>query len=394
MNTMRIKFSFNLAALAVGLIAAHPAVALYKCVDEKGVTHYGDIMPLQCAKKPVVEMSKQGSVVRTFVHQQCSSCGHTSGETGAIAGRDFFFIGGMPPGESLTRDAYAAVQAKALANKLYDGVVFHDSYFEDMPPGFTPSSFRYEISVATDYAIAFGRNRYCARVPLNRSQMRKTVDFLNALNEPYKAGKKIFEWNVLTHSCAHVNHNALAAADIWSTWPMDRPLLISMFDFPVPKNEFVNLMQRTNDLPIDDLKALYQDRPARALLMNEGRLPTQPGALADLGVVIRPNEVYETQSRIIFYDEPITGSFQRRFDAILTQPRYFRLRDNLEYFAELYKRIQAERQPVEKYLASKPRMSPEEAIDFRVFYQRYYAYIEQAAREITKSLAVMNEKPR
>lgn len=66
MNIMRIKFSFNLAALAVGLIAANPAVALYKCVDEKGVTHYGDIMPLQCAKKPVVEMSKQGSVVRKF----------------------------------------------------------------------------------------------------------------------------------------------------------------------------------------------------------------------------------------------------------------------------------------------------------------------------------------
>ena len=38
---------------------------------------------------------------------------------------------------------------------------------------------------------------------------------------------------------------------MWSEWPTHRPLLISAFDFPVPKNEFVNLMRRTNDLPIN-----------------------------------------------------------------------------------------------------------------------------------------------
>ena len=63
---MRINFSFHLAALAFGLIASHPADALFKCVDEKGVTHYGDVMPHQCDKKPVVEMSKQGSIVRKY----------------------------------------------------------------------------------------------------------------------------------------------------------------------------------------------------------------------------------------------------------------------------------------------------------------------------------------
>lgn len=66
MKTMRINFSFHLAALAFGLIASHPADALFKCVDEKGVTHYGDVMPHQCDKKPVVEMSKQGSIVRKY----------------------------------------------------------------------------------------------------------------------------------------------------------------------------------------------------------------------------------------------------------------------------------------------------------------------------------------
>ena len=58
---------------------------------------------------------------------------------------------------------------------------------------------------------------------------------------------------------------------------MDRFILFAMFDFPVPKNEFVNLLYRTNDLPIDDLDALYDDEGSRRLLMQEGRLPTQPG---------------------------------------------------------------------------------------------------------------------
>ena len=66
MNITRMKNLFNPAVCALLLVAATSAHALYKCVDEKGVTHYGDTMPPQCAKKPVVEMSQQGSVVRKF----------------------------------------------------------------------------------------------------------------------------------------------------------------------------------------------------------------------------------------------------------------------------------------------------------------------------------------
>ena len=59
--TMRTIF---LATMWAILLVANPAFALFKCTDEKGVTHYGDTMPPQCDKKPIVEMSQQGSVVR------------------------------------------------------------------------------------------------------------------------------------------------------------------------------------------------------------------------------------------------------------------------------------------------------------------------------------------
>ncbi len=52
--------------IIAGSLCAFPAQALFKCVDEKGVTHYGDTMPPQCAAKPVSEMNKQGLVVKKY----------------------------------------------------------------------------------------------------------------------------------------------------------------------------------------------------------------------------------------------------------------------------------------------------------------------------------------
>ena len=66
MTNMSMKSVCSLSAFALAMIAAAPVHALYKCVDEKGVTHYGDVMPWQCEKKPVVEMSNQGSVIRKY----------------------------------------------------------------------------------------------------------------------------------------------------------------------------------------------------------------------------------------------------------------------------------------------------------------------------------------
>lgn len=310
----------------------------------------------------------------------------------AVEGRNFFFDGSLAPGQGVTRATYRTVQARAQAMKIFDPIDFHEEYFDDMPPDFTRADYRYEISIATDYAISFARNRYCARVPLSAAQMRKSIAYLNTLNEPYRTGQQIFDWNVLSRNCSHVNHNTLAAAGVWFYWPMDRFVLVSAFDFPVPKNEFVNLMERTNDRPIHDPEAMFKDQQARAMLLNEARLPTAPGAIADLGVLRLPNDLYVTKSRIIFYDEALTGSFQRRFDAILSQPRYFRLRDNLQHFAYLYQKIAAERLPVETYLARHPGIPKAEADEFKVFYRRYLDYIDEQIRVVHRDLELLDQR--
>ena len=53
------KLLFLLVALA-----ASDALAAFRCVDEKGITHIGDTPPAACSKVPMFEISRSGSVLR------------------------------------------------------------------------------------------------------------------------------------------------------------------------------------------------------------------------------------------------------------------------------------------------------------------------------------------
>jgi hypothetical protein len=208
------------------------------------------------------------------------------------------------------------------------------------------------------------------------------------LNAPYRTGEKEFRWNVLSNNCSHMTHNALAVAGIWETVGVDQPAFIAAFNFPVPKNEFVNLMQRTNDLPLDDLLALYGDETARHDLMTSGRLPTRAGSLAEAAPVMPNNDLYETRSRLIFYDP--TGRYQRDFETILGDSRYLDLRTNLTYFAALYQRLKAERKPLDWYLADGRRIPGPGAQDFPAFYQRFYQYVDRESAAVDAKLAALD----
>ncbi len=299
----------------------------------------------------------------------------------ATDGRAFFFNGGLGPQERLTRAAYERTQAEAQRKGLLDGIVFHEKVFDDMPAGMDRRDYMYEVSIGTDYAIGFARDRYCARVPLSRTQMVKVVDYLNAVNAEYKDGKKDFEWNVVQNNCTHLAHNALAAAGIWNEWETDRSIRISAFDFPVQKNEFVNLMRRTNDTDLTDLHALYADDAVRRDLMENDRLPIEPGALAEAEPIIQQNDIYNTRLHLLFYDDPVFGSYESNFRTIFAEPRYTDIRANLQWFASRYRAAAAQRTPME---ASSARDG------FAAFAQRFYDHVDRDAAAVEARLAALS----
>jgi hypothetical protein len=255
----------------------------------------------------------------------------------AAEGRDFVFRGALQRHEPLTHQSYERTQNRAKADGVLDGIEFHEHEFRDKPHDMSRRDYMYEISVGTDYAVSFGREVYSAKLPLDRRRMGIIVDFLNALNAPYRDGKRVYRWSVFNNNCSHVAHNALAKAGIWAPWPTGEFVVTAAFNFPVPKNEFVDLLVQANDLPVADPRALFADGVARRALLDWDSLPTAPGALAMLQSAAAENQIYDVERlRLIFYEVPLWGKYQRQFARIFREPRYFSLPANLTYFAAAY----------------------------------------------------------
>jgi hypothetical protein len=301
----------------------------------------------------------------------------------ATPGRSFFYEGGLAPGERLTRAAFARVQGQAEALGLLDGIAFRPELAADRPAGMSERDYHYALSVGTDYAIGLARGRYCARVPLSRAQMARVVAFLNAKNALYRDGARDFDSSLFRDNCVHLPHNALAAADVWAEWPTDMCLPLAMLDFPVPKNDFVNLVRRTNDLPLDDLARLFDDAAARRLVLEFGRLPNEPGALASSTPVHAPNDMFETKVSLIFYDAEPFGPYPGWFQDIFHAPRLIDARANLAHFAALYAGLAAARRPVAFW---ETRVPPRDRAAFAQFYAGYYARLDTLRRDIAQRL--------
>jgi hypothetical protein len=298
----------------------------------------------------------------------------------AIPGRDFFYHGDLKPGQPLTRAIYDATKARAKRLGLYDAIRFHDDVFDDMPKGYTREAYKYEVSIATDYAIGYGRDRYCARVPVTAAEMARIVAYLNGLNEPYRDGKAEYEWDVFSDNCIHVAHNALAAIGFWPVWPTHRPFLISLFDFPVPKNEFVNIMRRANDMRIGDPMTAWNDKSTRRALLAGEDLPRRPGALATFEPATQVNAVYNTDLQLIFYDDPVFGNYETWYRQIAAEPRYTDLQADQRTYRDLYARIEDNRRPLGWWLKTHPALRSQP--DFPIFYARFYDDIEHAASSL------------
>lgn len=283
----------------------------------------------------------------------------------AVEGREFLWRGALAPGERLTREAYERTQALAKAQDCLAGVAFHQEFLRDKPAGMSDRDFMYEISVATDYGAQFGRDSFRARIPLDRARMGALVDYLNALNAPYRAGQRLYRWRLFSDNCVHVAYNALAAAGFCAPWPTGRFIALAAFNFPVPKNAFVDVLRRANALPLDDARFLYEDEAARRALLSTGTLPAAPGALASHHPALAGNDVYDVaRLRLIFFENPRWGPYRRWCREIFSTPYYTSLPENFRHFAALCAAALARPRP--RHLSG-PRLA------FQLRYEDYLA---------------------
>ena len=291
----------------------------------------------------------------------------------AIPGRELFYQGNLGPDDRVTEQAVEAVTQQAIDLGLYDGLELLDDVKEK-----NLTDFVREESVGTDFALTFARSIFCARLPVTKAMMQEMVLYLNDLNNQYRTGQKEYHWEGLHDNCAHVTRNALAAASIWK--PTKAGGKGVRHEMAIPANEYLNLVLRSDEFPLEDFEAILQDEEAHDSLLEFGWLPAHHGALIKTLDIRRANDVFDTDFHL-FLLEPPGSKKTKHTERFLYDPKYYDLKPNLRMYKDRYEKILDDKPADEGKLLRGDR--------HRSVLHRYYEYIDAQLDDVTKKLTAL-----
>ncbi|MGH6920347.1 MAG: hypothetical protein ACREJ0_21900, partial [Geminicoccaceae bacterium] len=292
----------------------------------------------------------------------------------AIPGYELFYEGNLETGERLTQAHLDATVRDAIDAGVFDGVELHE--YPTAAAERNLEDFVARWSIATDFALRFGRTVSCARVPVTEPMLDEIVAFLNDKNLEYATGEADYNWHVLADNCVHTLRNALAAANVWSPLSVRDVKLRHLLNLAVPANEFVNLARLGTGGEIEDIPHIYEQNELRDALFDFGWLPTRHGALLKTLPVHAPNDLFDTTFRLFTLQSPLRIGKTNDAVRLLSDQRFVDLEANLEHFREKYDAILAEQDSRVHGLAS-VRGDP-----YRRFERAHREYIQAQRAEV------------
>lgn len=306
----------------------------------------------------------------------------------AVQSRELFFEGFADPASGVTLDSYEKTMQAARELRVMDGVKFHEPKPELLGDRYTGEDYLWQDSFATDFAIRYGRDMYCARVPLREEELSAAVDYLNSRNEKFLRGEE-YHWSGFSDNCTHVTHNALAAAGFWPALRIRTNPIFQLFNLAIPYNDWIEALRQGNDLPLEDPLALFRDEFTREALLKSGHLPIRPGVLGSHQAMHSPNGLYESDVQGLILELPIFHPIKREMDRKASQPRYSDIRANLEEFRARILSAKASLRPFGDYVPhpSEDTLPGFDVVDFWKFYQAYVVYLDRALAEVEEKLA-------
>lgn len=297
----------------------------------------------------------------------------------AVPGRALFYAGNLPPGERLTQAQVDATLRDSVERGVFRGVELHD--YPTPEPERSLEDFVLRQSLATDFALQYGRSVFCARLPITEVMLDEAMNFLNELNHEYATGEADYDWSGFADNCVHTLRNSLAAAGVWTPLSVRAIKFRQIFNLAIPANEFVNLARLGAEGPIDDYAQIHGDDVQRDALMELGWLPTRHGALVKSLPVHSDNEVYDTTLRLFALQSPFRQGAYQDAVRLLDDKRFVELGPNLRHFAQVYDQILADRDD-EGFGLSSLRGDR-----YRRVRRRYYDYIQEQREEVAAMLA-------
>lgn len=93
-------------------------------------------------------------------------------------------------------------------------------------------------TLGTDYAVNWGRELHCVKIPVPAEKIKLTANFLNETNLQYKNGPG-FEWSMISDNCANLSANISNMMDINASMPTNQFILKQLFNIGIPNNTYM-----------------------------------------------------------------------------------------------------------------------------------------------------------
>jgi hypothetical protein len=274
----------------------------------------------------------------------------------AFDGAELFYSGGKREGDAIDSDAGEEVVDRVLASGAFDGVEVYEAGTAGRPGGLRVDRRVLQRSIGTDFALRFGRDVACVRVPVPREVMGRIVEYLNGMNARYAENPdERFEWNGVENNCAHLVVNALAQVSALDAVQTDAGKVRRLFNLAIPANVLVDLAATGNEGSVD-LDDVYGDEGARRSFVEDGWLLQQPGVVVrylprlrennllwegdfDMYtmerpvmplILVPPLQVIPIGSKWVW--PPVYRYRQKAYRRLFIEPRFHDLKANLEHY--------------------------------------------------------------
>jgi hypothetical protein len=211
----------------------------------------------------------------------------------AFDGMDLFYNGGLGPGDAVDAEAVTRAIERVADAGVFGGVEFHGG---DAGPA------ALERSIGTDFALRFGRDVACVRVPLTRDVMGEIVAYLNAMNSRYAGDPDLdFVWDGVEDNCTHLAVNALARVSGRRELKTHAGPVMRLFNLAIPANVLVDLARAGNRDP-----ARAPDAAESGTLARYQWMLRQPGVMVRFLPRFRDrNRIWEGEFDMYTMERPV-----------------------------------------------------------------------------------------
>ena len=292
-----------------------------------------------------------------------------------------FFDGDLNEGEAVTRATLARTVRAVIDAGVFQGVVFRP----DTPTQGPLEEIVGKEFAGTDFALRIARTSYCTRLPVTAEMMGEIILYLNAVNLAYASGQAHYDWNGISDNCAHLLHNALAAASVWPPRSVRTSKLRQIANLSVPANEVIDLAELGTEGPLADAREVYRNDEARDALLSLDWLPRRHGVVMTIVPPWEPNELFDTRARIMLLQGPFRRGGVGTAQRLYRDPRFTQLRPNLEHFRAVYSRVLAKRGET---IAG--GVLPLRSVRYLRPTKLYYHYVEEQLAEVERMLAFLS----